>query len=129
MSRPVLPALSTERVTVDVRGEDAGPGAVADLTADHWVAAERLRLTLGALRTHRPRRADTVTGDWLTQPGTTVTGWRRDERDTVSYREEEVHQRRNIVLCFFINTTQLLTSEESVLTMYSYTTYTSDLIL
>lgn len=56
----VVPALSADRIAVHVRGGDAWPGAVADLTAHHWVAAKRQRLTLGALRLQSPRRADAV---------------------------------------------------------------------
>lgn len=44
-----LPALSAVRVTAQVRRDDAGLGAVADLTPHQRVAAKGLRLTLDAL--------------------------------------------------------------------------------
>lgn len=64
-SRLVVPALSAERIAAHVGGHDARTRAVADLAAHNRVASERLGLTLGALGSHRPRRADTVTGHRL----------------------------------------------------------------
>lgn len=61
-----LPALSTKCITADIRGDDAGPRAVADLTSHHRVAAKGLHLTLGALRAQCPWRTDTITSHWFT---------------------------------------------------------------
>lgn len=66
MSFVLLPALSAECVAADIRGDYAGPRAVADLASHHRVAAKCLWLTLSALREQCPWRTDTITGHWFT---------------------------------------------------------------
>lgn len=68
-----VPALSVEGVAAVVMGEDASMGAVTDLTAHDGVAAERLRLALGALGQQGPRGTNALPVHRLTQPGATVT--------------------------------------------------------
>lgn len=79
LSCPVVPALSADCIAAHVRGDDPGPGAVADLAPHHWMAAKGLGLALGALGQHRPRGADTVAGHRFTQPRPTVTGCGEDK--------------------------------------------------
>lgn len=77
---PRLPALSADGIAVDVGRGHAGTRAVADLAADHRVAAKCQRLALGALGLQGPGGADTVAGHRLAQPRSAVTGWTGDGR-------------------------------------------------